>query len=108
MPQLIFKGVEKEDIKSLSKEMATKLAEVIACPRDYFTFEIVNTEFVFDGEEVKAYPFVQINWFDRGQEVQDETAKVVYEMLKTKGYNDVDIFFTVLEEVKYYENGRHF
>jgi len=77
-----------------------------ACPRQFFTLEVVECTFIVDGEEISKHPFVQINWFDRGPEVQDKTAAAITEHICTAGYKDVEIFYIVLDRDKYYENGK--
>lgn len=108
MPQLMIRGMELTDIKRISASLTDELAQVVGCPRDYFTIEAVNTVFVADGSEVKGYPLVQVNWFDRGQEVQDRAAAVIDRHIRQTGYEHIEIYFLTLFEDMYYENGKHF
>ena len=109
MPHLRFRGIEKKEIKEMSKELAEGLSEIIGCPTDWFTLEYINTEFIFDGEESKGYPFVEVLWFDRGQEAKDRAAHLITEAVR-KNYpeEDICVIFTNLNEKDYYENGKHF
>jgi hypothetical protein len=108
MPQLKMRGVEVSDICKISVEMVQEMQELLECPKNYFTLECISSTYIMDGEIVKAYPTVEVAWFDRGQEVQDTMAKIVTKYIHSTGYNDVDVIFTVLEEKRYYENGEHF
>lgn len=108
MPQLKIRGIEADKIKEVSKELVDELAEIVGCPRDYFTIECINTTSIFDGEIVKAYPFIEIVWFDRGQETQDNVARVITRYVNKIGIKDLDMAFTVFKESRYYENGEHF
>jgi hypothetical protein len=108
MPQLKLKGVEINDICKVSAGMVQEMQELLECPKSYFTLECVNSTYIMDGEIVKACPMVEIAWFDRGQEVQDNMAKIVTKYINLAGYENVDVVFSVLEEKKYYENGQHF
>ena len=108
MPQLIIKGMKREAVINISKGLVDDLQQLINCPREYFTLEVIHSKFVFDGEPTEGYPFVQVNWFDRGQEVQDAVGKAITRVVQSAGYQNVDAFFVVLEEKKYYENGQHF
>jgi len=108
MPQLIFRGVEIEDIKKISTKLVDDLEAIIECPRDYFTLEYIESLNIFDEREVPSYPFIEVKWFDRGQEVKDKVAKSIDDALKSEGYDNTDIFFTNLNENDYYENGKHF
>lgn len=108
MPQLKFRGIKKQSLINISTPLLEELVELIGSPEDYFTFEYIQTDFIFKGKEVEGYPFVEMAWFDRGQEIKDKVAQLITKHLKQEGYSDVDIFFTKLEEKSYYENGEHF
>jgi len=108
MPQLKIRGIEADKIKEVSKKLVDELAEIVECPRDYFTIECINTTSVFDGEIVATYPFIEVAWFDRGQKVQDKVANVITKYVNEIGIQDLDMAFTVFEEKRYYENGEHF
>ncbi|HWR41767.1 DUF1904 family protein [Sporomusa sp.] len=108
MPQLIIKGMKLEKIKDISKPLVDELQEIIGCPRDYFTIEAVNSMFIMDGQQTGITPFVQVNWFDRGQEVQDRVAAIICRHVMSAGYSQVETFFVVLEESRYYENQTHY
>jgi len=108
MPQLKIRGVEVEKICSFSKNLIDELETIINCPRSYFTIEHISSTFIADGRVSKAYPFVEVSWFDRGQEVQDKTALAITKAVRNAGYENVDVIFTALQEKHYYENGSHF
>lgn len=108
MPQLMVRGISAEEICSISKPMIDDLEKILECPRSYFTVEVLKTTFILDGEIVRNYPFIEISWFDRGQEIQDQVASVVTGYVHELGYKDVDLYFNVLQNSRYYENGTHF
>jgi len=108
MPQLKLSGVEVEKICSFSKNLIDELEAIINCPRSYFTIEHISSTFIADGSVSKSYPFVEVSWFDRGQEVQDKTALAITKAVQNSGYGNVDVIFTALQEKDYYENGSHF
>ncbi len=108
MPQLVIKGMENEQIKKISKPLVDELHEIIGCPRDYFTIEAVNSVFIMDGELQSVTPLIQVNWFDRGQQVQDRVAAAIYRHIAGIGFSQVETFFVVLQENNYYENGQHY
>ncbi|MBU3136191.1 DUF1904 domain-containing protein [Clostridium gasigenes] len=108
MPILKFKAIEAQKICSISKQLVDELQVLLECPRDYFTLEVAEEKFIRDGEFVDGNPVIKISWFDRGQEIQDKVAEKVTKYVNGIGYENVDIIFTVLEENKYYENGKHF
>ena len=108
MPQLKISDVEVEKICSFSKDLIDELEAIINCPRSYFTIEHISSTFIADGSVSKSYPFVEVSWFDRGQEVQDKTALAITKAVQNAGYENIDVIFTALQEKDYYENGSHF
>lgn len=108
MPALKFKGIEVEKLRSSSKGLVDELEQLLQCPRSYFTLEVTQSIFVRDGELVEGSPVVEVAWFDRGQQVQDEAAKIITKYVNVMGYKEVDVIFLNLEKNRYYENGEHF
>ncbi|MCD4713797.1 MAG: DUF1904 domain-containing protein [Clostridiales bacterium] len=108
MPQLIFKGVKASTIKEVSTKLVNELSLITDTPRDYFTLECIDTQFIFDGDEIELYPLIEVKWFDRGQSCKDRVAVAIDRYLKPFGYNTTEIFFTTLEKEDYYENGIHY
>lgn len=108
MPQIKIRGIDVEKISTISTSMIDQLEEIIDCPRDYFTIECISSTFIKNGKVDEGYPFIEVVWFDRGQEIQDSVAKSITNLIHNLGYKNVDVFFTVLKENFYYENGYHF
>ena len=88
--------------------MVQELADVCACGTDNFTLEVVNSTFVFDGGEVPGYPFIEVKWFERGQEVQDQFAKTVTKHVQLLEIPEVELAFSTFRESYYYFNGKSF
>lgn len=108
MPILRFRAIEPKNICIISKDLIDDLQNLIQCPRDYFTLEVVQSLFIKDGDFSEGYPVVEVSWFDRGQKIQDKAAEIITEHIHSLGYADVDVIFTSLDTNKYYENGSHF
>lgn len=108
MPQLKIRGIEKEKIVSVSTTLVNELSELVSCSREDFTIELIESTYIFDGQEVNPYPFIEVAWFDRGQEVQDKVAEIITNKFRDQGIQDIDLMFILLEENKYYYNGKHF
>lgn len=108
MPQLLIKGISVEQVKSISKPLVQELAELCACGTDNFTLEVMNSTFVFDGEEVLGYPFIEVKWFDRGLEIQNEFANLITKQVHSLGIPEVEVAFTTFRESDYYLNGKSF
>jgi hypothetical protein len=108
MPMLSFKGVKLEEIKDMSTQLVDTLAKIANAPREYFTLEFKETTFISDGALRTTYPIIEIKWFDRGQTVKDQMAKVIDQALREKGYDHIEIIFYPLIKSDYYENGEIF
>jgi len=108
MPRLIFKGMATADVQKISKPLIDELEKLLECPRQYFSLEVCQSDFVFDGEIIQPLAVTEIYWFDRGLEHQDLTAKIVTKYMKQITNGDADVIFHKLERRNYYENGEHF
>ncbi|KGK86217.1 hypothetical protein DP73_17110 [Desulfosporosinus sp. HMP52] len=108
MPQIKIRGIETDTIRKVSKIMLDELSALIQSPRNDFTLEVIHSTFILDEEVVQGYPFIEVAWFDRGQDIQDQVAQAISRIINQAGYASVDIMFTVLDKVRYYENGEHF
>lgn len=108
MPQLLIKGISVDQVKTISKPLVQELAELCACGTDNFTLEVMNSTFVFDGEEVPGYPFIEVKWFERGLEIQDEFANLITKQVHSLGIPEVEVAFTTFRESNYYLNGKSF
>ncbi len=108
MPILRLRSIEDKKACTISKALIDELQELLQCPREYFSIELIQSRFVADGEFVDGLPVVEVSWFDRGQEVQDTAAKIITSYINSVGYKNVDVIFHYLDKSKYYENGEHF
>lgn len=109
MPQIKIRGIHENEILKISENMIDSLVEAVKCPRDYFEIECIKSVAIRDGKIAGVYPFVEIAWFDRGQDVQDTVAKIITGSIRNNlNIENMDLAFTVFEKEKYYENGEHF
>ena len=108
MPHLKLTGIKKEIAFSISTGLINDLEALLVCPREYFTIELDENPYIFDGETAPVPCKITVEWFDRGQEIQDQAATIITLTLKKAGYDALDIYFTHLLESQYYENGKHF
>lgn len=108
MPQIVFKGIEKEAVRKISGNVVKELKDIIEVPSDWFTVEYLPVTYFFNGEEVDSDPFIQVNWFDRGLEVQDKVAFALTDIVKSEGYDEVTVVFNNFDKRSYYENKEHF
>lgn len=109
MPHLRFRGLEKNELLEISSNILEDISELTSTPKDHFTMEYIESIFIFDGKENgNRYPFVSVDWFARGEEMMEKTARIITNAIKKYGYEDVAVYFTDLEKARYYENGEHF
>lgn len=106
MPHILFRGVEAETLSQVSESLAQELAEICACGTDNFTFECLNTTVVFGGDISAPYSFIQVGWFERGDEVRDRFAEAVTRKVKSLGVAEVEVVFIAYEEKAYYIDGK--
>lgn len=108
MPHLRFRSLTSAMVEQLSKDLPQPLAQCMGTTVDNFTFELIATQFFENGHGVTSYPFVEVLWFQRSQEVQDTAAQLITEAIKKSVANDVVVVFIDLAKQNYYENAKHF
>ena len=109
MPHIRIRALEESVVKELSKNLPEPLAQVMKTTSDNFSFEKVSTQFFAMGEASDGDPLIEVSWFDRGQEVQNQCAEIIYktvDKLVQKPY--ISVVFIPLPQSQYYENGKHF
>ncbi|GAA5646298.1 DUF1904 domain-containing protein [Vibrio proteolyticus] len=110
MPHLRFRAVEPQTVQTLSNTLLDELQPLMVCPREDFTFEYIYSTFYYESEVTAAYPFVEVLWFDRGQEVQDQVAQIITQQVRAIMGEDVDVavIFSALNPNEYYDNAQHY
>jgi len=105
LPHLLFRGVEAEKLGQISQPLAQELAEICACGTDNFTFECLHTTVVLGGDTQSSFSFIQVGWFERGDEVRDRFAEAVTRRIQSLGIPEVEVVFIPYEEKAYYIDG---
>ncbi|WNC15706.1 DUF1904 family protein [Brevibacillus brevis] len=108
MPQLIVRGIKAEQLATVSEPLLTELAALCGCGTDNFTIECLHTTGVFGGKVVESYPFIEVGWFERGQETRDRFAEIVTRHVLSLGIPEVEMAFIPYQKESYYANGKHF
>jgi len=108
MPIIKIKAIPQNDVSKISKTLIDDLQKATQIPREHFTLELPTSIYILDGQVVDGPKMVEVFWFDRGQELQDEVAVILTRHIQSAGYPDVDVIFTILDRNSYYENGEHF
>lgn len=110
MPHLRFRGIEKESVKAISKELLSSLETMLGTPKTHFTIEHIDTTYILDGEENAGEKlFIEIIWVKRDAEKAQKVVDLIVDLLKPYTKADVDtiIYFTDLVNQNYYKNGVH-
>ncbi|MED1794772.1 DUF1904 family protein [Brevibacillus nitrificans] len=108
MPQLIVRGIQAEKLATISEPLLEELAVLCGCSTDNFTIECLHTTGVFGGKVVESYPFVEVAWFERGQETRDQFAEIVTKYILSLDIPEVEMAFITYQKESYYANGKHF
>ncbi len=105
LPHIVIRGITIEQTKEISKPLVEELASICDCGTDNFTLEVPQSVFIFDGEEVPAFPLIEVKWFERGQEIRDKFAQAITKYIMGTGVQEVEVTFISLAESAYYING---
>lgn len=108
MPQLIVRGIQAEKLAAISEPLLEELAVLCGCGTDNFTIECLHTTGVFGGKVVESYPFIEVAWFERGQETRDQFAEIVTKYILSLDIPEVEMAFITYQKESYYANGKHF
>jgi hypothetical protein len=104
-----MRALSEEQVATLSQKLVSSLASLIRTGEDNFTFERIGTQFFCGGKPVSSDPFVEVFWFERPKEIQDQAAALITAEVKALvSGRDVAVVFCRLEPSAYYENGTHF
>ncbi|WP_281890014.1 DUF1904 family protein [Paenibacillus sp. YYML68] len=108
MPALIVRGISPEAMRTISTPLVEELASICSCGTDNFTIECLTTTGVFGGELVPSFPFIEVTWFERGQDVRDRFAAAIHQQLQSIGIEEAELAFIVYAESSYYINDKRF
>ncbi|MBW7474688.1 DUF1904 domain-containing protein [Paenibacillus oenotherae] len=106
MPQLLVRGIEPHRMALISGALVEELAGICECGNDNFTIDCLATTSVFGGEKVPTYPFIEIGWFERGDQIRDRFAAALTKHVLSLGLSEVEVAFKVYQESAYYINGK--
>ncbi|RXT07244.1 DUF1904 family protein [Ammoniphilus sp. CFH 90114] len=105
MPLLVVRGIKPEQMMVISESLIEDLAVICECELDNFTIECLHTTAVFSGKIVESFPFIEVSWFERGQETRDRFARTVANHVQSLGIKEIEIAFNTYREDSYYVNG---
>ena len=108
MPHIRCRGMQRDIVVAISETLVEQLAELTKAPAAHFTIEYIPAEFIATRFGGQAYPFIELFWFDRGQEMQDAAAQLITSIVKSKLEMDVAVVVQPLQRTNYYDNGQHY
>ncbi|KQN99103.1 DUF1904 family protein [Paenibacillus sp. Leaf72] len=109
MPHLLFRGVPAPSLRSIAPELVQELAVLCDCGVDNFTIECLATTSIYGGlADDCSFPFIEIGWFERGQEVRDRFAAIVHRYMERLELAEAEIAFRTYSENAYYIEGKPF
>lgn len=110
MPHIRCRGMQREMVVAISETLVEQLAELTQAPAAHFTVEYIPAEFIATRFGGQAYPFIELFWFDRGQEIQDAAAQLITSIVKAElgSESDVAVVVQPLTRTGYYDNGQHY
>ncbi|MFC5706598.1 DUF1904 family protein [Aeromonas eucrenophila] len=110
MPHLRFRAVSVDTLQRISTPLLAELCALTGGKPEFVTLECVDSIRVRDGAIEAGFPFVELVWFERPQEVQDAAAALITRHLKAVLGEQTYVVVQVLPIVKshYYSNGEHY
>lgn len=110
MPHLRVRGLSFDELESVADILIESMAEITDTPNSHFTLEYQPTTYLVMGGASPAYPFFDILWFDRGDEIKQKVASMIEELFRplVDSGQDITVLFHDIKGKDYYENGEHF
>lgn len=109
MPHIRIRSLSETAVQNLSLELPKELSTLMQTTIDNFSVELVATKFFKVGQLAEGDPMVEVLWFDRGQEIQNQSALKITEVVQKQTRAEyISVVFTALSKENYYENGQHF
>ena len=106
MPHLLFHGVPAERLQTTAAALAEELAVICGCGTDNFTMSCQFATNVFGaGPNDPPFAFVEVGWFERGQQVRRRFAEAVTRHIVQLDIPEVEVVFHAYREDSYYING---
>lgn len=106
MPHLLFRGVQAEQLRAVTTPLAEELAALCQCGTDNFTMACLHTTSVFgENPDESSFAFIEVGWFERGQQVRDSFAHLITSYVQKLGISEIEIVFHAYHEDSYYING---
>lgn len=109
VPHIRIRSVSEKNVQALSKKLPKDLAKAMETTEDNFSFELISTKYFSNGKAKKSYPYIEVHWFERTQEIKQRSANIITDLVRslTKA-EDIAVVFTPIQKSDYFENGKSF
>lgn len=110
MPHLRFRAVSVDTLQQISTPLLADLCVLTGGKPEFVTMECIDSHWVRGGVIEAGFPFVELVWFERPQELQDAAAALITRHLKAALGEQTYVVVQVLPIVKshYYSDGQHY
>ncbi len=110
MPHIRVRGLSIDVLESVADILVESMAEITDTPTAQFTLEYQAVTYLTIGGASPAYPFFEVLWFERGEEVKRKIALLVEDLIRPliDSGQDIGVVFHDIQGKDYYENGEHF
>lgn len=110
MPHIRVRGLAFEELETISAPLIEKLSDITSTPADHFTLEYQTVTYLAVAGASPAYPFFEVLWFDRGDEMKAQVANMITEQVKPliATNQDICVLFHDIAKENYFENGVRF
>lgn len=85
MPKIVVSGIDKEIMRSVAPGILKDIAEVLECPMDWISLELVPSVYLDISGEAEHCPMVEIYWFKRPMETGKRVADIFSRELAKAG-----------------------
>ncbi|MCZ2721426.1 DUF1904 family protein [Marinomonas sp. 15G1-11] len=110
MPHVRVRGLSFEALESIAEELVESLAVITDTPNSHFTLEYQAVSYILAGGASPAYPFFEVIWFNRGNDVKAQVAACIDDLVRPLILTgqDITVMFHDTKGGDYFENGEHF
>lgn len=104
MPHITVRGIDSQELRGMSTELKKAVVDAAQVKEEHVKVFYSPVCRVDAPEEVA----VDVYWMHRPQELCDNVAGALTQLMKTKGMDFVQVTFTEFPGSHFYENNEHY
>lgn len=108
MPHIICHNLNDAEVLAFSRAILDDISAAAEIERDWFEFYAGNNRCVSERGYQDKQIYLEIKWFKREKQIQDQVAYIINDYLRRQGYGNIVIYFDELAKANYYENMNQF